>query len=107
MINTEHAKTSELINTGMEITYATLDRAKRDEEELFTALKELEHLCHLEKYYQNTTHVAVFLRSEFQESYNKFTDEKNLFTARISKLQEDTLMELATCKDMERCYEKV
>jgi hypothetical protein len=31
LINTEHAKTSELIGTGMEITDATLDRAKRDE----------------------------------------------------------------------------
>jgi hypothetical protein len=51
LINTEHAKTSELIGVGMEITDATLDRAKRDEEELVDALKELEHLCHLEKYY--------------------------------------------------------
>jgi hypothetical protein len=48
MINTEHAKTSELIGAGMEITYATLDREKRDEEELVVALKELEHLRHLE-----------------------------------------------------------
>jgi hypothetical protein len=46
MINIEHAKTSELIGAGMEITYATLDRAKIDEEELVIALKELEHLCH-------------------------------------------------------------
>jgi hypothetical protein len=45
-------------------------------------------------------------RSEFQEAYNKFTDERHLFTARIVELQEDTLMALATCKDMERWYEK-
>jgi hypothetical protein len=106
LINTEHAKTSKLIGAGMEITDATLDRAKRDEEELATALKELEHLRHLEKYYQDTTQAAVFLRSEFQEAYNKFTDERHLFTARIVELQEDTLMALATCKDMERWYEK-
>jgi hypothetical protein len=62
LINTEHAKTSELIDVGMEITDATLDRAKRDEEELATSLKELEHLNHLMKYYQDTTNVAVFLR---------------------------------------------
>jgi hypothetical protein len=90
----------------MEITDATLDREKRDEEELAAALKELEHLCHLVKYYQDTTQVVVFLRSEFQEAYNKFTDERHLFTARIVELQEDTLMALATCKDMERWYEK-
>jgi hypothetical protein len=48
----------------------------------------------------------VFLRSEFQKAYNKFTDERHLFTARIVELQEDTLMALATCKDMERWYEK-
>jgi hypothetical protein len=83
LINTEHAKTSELIATGMEITDATLDRDKRDEEELATALKELEHLCHLAKYYQDTTQVVVFLRSEFQEAYSKFTDERHLFTTRI------------------------
>jgi hypothetical protein len=38
LINIENAKTSELIGTGMEITDATLDRAKRDEKELATAL---------------------------------------------------------------------
>jgi hypothetical protein len=48
----------------------------------------------------------VFLRSEFKEAYNKFIDERHLFTARIVELQEDTLMALATCKDMERWYEK-
>jgi hypothetical protein len=31
LINREHAKTSELINTGMEIIDATLDKEKRDE----------------------------------------------------------------------------
>jgi hypothetical protein len=51
MINTDHAKTSELIGTGMEITNATMYRVKRDEDELADALKELEHLRHLEKYY--------------------------------------------------------
>jgi hypothetical protein len=106
LINTEHAKMSEFIDVGMEITDATLDREKRDEEELPVALKELENLCHLEKYYQDTTHVAVFLRSEFKEAYNKFIDEQHLFTARIVELQEDTLMALATCKDMERWYKK-
>jgi hypothetical protein len=39
VINTEHAKTSELIDAEMVITDATLDRAKRDEEEMGTALK--------------------------------------------------------------------
>jgi hypothetical protein len=106
LMNTENAKTSELIGAGMEITDATLDRAKRDEEELASVLKKLEHLCHLEKYYQDTTQASVFLRREFQEAYNKFTDERHLFTTRINELQEDTLMALATCKDMERRYEK-
>jgi hypothetical protein len=48
LINTKHAKTSKLIDAGMAIIDATLDREKRDEEEL-------EHLCHLEKCYQDTT----------------------------------------------------
>jgi hypothetical protein len=51
----EHAKTSELISAGMEIIDATLDREKRDEEELVTVLKELELLHHLAKYYLDST----------------------------------------------------
>jgi hypothetical protein len=106
LINTEHVKTSELIGAGMEITDTTLDRSKRDEEVLVGALKELEHLFHLAKYYQDSTQATVFLRSEFQEAYSKFTYERHLFTARIVELQDDTLMALATCKNMEKWYEK-
>jgi hypothetical protein len=86
MINTEHAKTFELIGAWMEITDATLDREKRDEEELVATLKELEHLCHLEKYYQDTTKVVVFLRRKFKEAYKKFTGERHLFTTRIVEM---------------------
>jgi hypothetical protein len=50
LISTEHAKMSELIGTRMTITYATLDGVRKDEEELVIALKDLEHLCYLEKY---------------------------------------------------------
>jgi len=48
----------------------------------------------------------VFLRSEFQDAYAKFMNERHLFTAGIVDLQEDTLMALATSKDVERWYEK-
>jgi len=41
MINTNHAKTSKLIDAGMTITDATLDREKKDEEELVASMKEL------------------------------------------------------------------
>jgi hypothetical protein len=73
---------------------------------LATTLKELEHLCHLAEYYQGTTQTTVYLRSEFEEAYNKFKKERHLFTAKIVELQEDTLMALTTCKDMERWYER-
>jgi hypothetical protein len=75
LISTEHAKTSELIDAGMAITDATLDRERKDEEELATVLKELDHLRHLEKYYQDSTQAMVFLRSEFQDAYGKFMNE--------------------------------
>jgi len=55
LIKIDHDKTSKLIDVGMEITDVTLDRAKRDEKELVIAMKELEHLHDLEKYYQDTT----------------------------------------------------
>jgi hypothetical protein len=48
----------------------------------------------------------VFLRNEFQDAYRKFTNERHLFTARISDFQEDTLMSLVNYKDMEIWYEK-
>jgi hypothetical protein len=92
--NITHTQHSELIDTGMEFIDATLYREKRDEEELSAAMKELEHICHLVKYYQDTTQAAVFLRSEFQEAYSKFMDERHLFTIRIVELQEENLMAL-------------
>jgi hypothetical protein len=58
------------------------------------------------KYYQDTTQVVLFLRSEFQEAYSKFTDDRHLFTARTTELQEDTLMALAMWKGMKIWYEK-
>jgi hypothetical protein len=48
----------------------------------------------------------MFLRSEFQDAYDKFMNERHLFTAIITDLQEDTLITLATSKDMERWHEK-
>jgi hypothetical protein len=66
----------------------------------------LEHFHQLEKYYQDTTKAALLLRRKVKESYEKFTDEQNLLTTRIAKLQEYTLMALATCQDMDRWYEK-
>jgi hypothetical protein len=51
LLNTENAKTTDLIKAGMDIIDATLDRSKRDEKELADAKKDLDHLCHLDKYY--------------------------------------------------------
>jgi hypothetical protein len=48
----------------------------------------------------------IFLRSEFQDTYAKFMNEQHPYTAGIFSFQEDTLMELATYKDVERWYEK-
>jgi hypothetical protein len=66
----------------------------------------LDHLFHQAKYYQNSTQAIVLLKSEFQEAYAHFTSERNLFTACIADFQEDTLMGMATCKDVHRWYEK-
>jgi uncharacterized protein YaeQ len=106
LLNTEHAKTSKIISVGMAIMEATLDIARRDEKRLSTTLKELEHLRHLEKYYQDSTQDTMFLRSEFQDAYAKFINEQHLFMTGIADFQEDTLMELATCRDVEMWYEK-
>jgi hypothetical protein len=73
LINIVDARKLELLSVGMELSDATLDRDKRDEKELATALKELEHLRHLVEYYQGATHTTVYLRSEFEEAYKQFT----------------------------------
>jgi hypothetical protein len=106
LISTEHANTSELIGALMAIKDATLNREKSDEEEAAATLKELEHLHHLEKYYQESTLASVLLRSELQGAYDKFANERNIFTARIVKYQEGTLMVLEMCKYIVRWYEK-
>jgi hypothetical protein len=46
---------SELLGVGMAIIDATLDREKMDERESTAMRKELEHLRHQSKYYQNST----------------------------------------------------
>lgn len=48
----------------------------------------------------------VLLKSEFREIYGKSRRERDLFTARVADLQEDTLMGMATYKDMQRRFEK-
>jgi hypothetical protein len=101
LINTTDARTTELIGVGKALSEATLDRAKRDEKELATTLKELEHLRHLDEYYKGTTQTVVYLKGEFEEVYNEFKKERHLLTVKIVEFQEDTLMALVTCKDME------
>jgi hypothetical protein len=46
------------------------------------------------------------LRSEFQDAYGKFMNEWHLFTVGIAEFQGETLMVLATCKDVEIWYDK-
>jgi hypothetical protein len=55
LISMEHVKMSKLIGGGMAIIDATMDRERKDEEEMATTLKDLKHLCHLVKYYQDST----------------------------------------------------
>jgi hypothetical protein len=106
LINTADAHTSELIGVGKSLSDATQDRARRDEKELATTLKELEHLCHLVEYYKGTTQTTVYLKGEFNRVYNEFKKERHLLISNIVEFQEDTLMALATCKEMERWHER-
>jgi hypothetical protein len=49
----------------------------------------------------------VYLKGEFVGVYNEFNKEINLLIENIDEFQEDTLMALAACKEMERWYERV
>jgi hypothetical protein len=48
----------------------------------------------------------MYLKDEFNGFYNEFKKERHLLTKNIVEFQEDTLMALATCKEMERWNEK-
>jgi hypothetical protein len=65
LFDIENDKMTELIRVGMAITDATLDMEKRDEREVASMKKELDHLRHQAKYYQNSTQVVVLLKCEF------------------------------------------
>jgi hypothetical protein len=106
LFDTESDKMTKLIKSRMAITNATLDMEKRDKREVSTMKKELDHLRHQAEYYQKSTQAVVLLKCEFREMYAQFTSERDLFTACIIDFQEDTLTGLATCKDMQRWYEK-
>jgi hypothetical protein len=68
---------SELIGVGKSISDGTQDRAMRDENELATTLKELEHLRHLAEYYKSVTRTTMYLKGEFNRVYNKFKKERH------------------------------
>jgi Skp family chaperone for outer membrane proteins len=63
--------------------------------------KELEHLCHIVEYYKGATQTATYLKSEFSKFYNEYKKERTMLTENIIEFQEDTLMALAACKEME------
>jgi hypothetical protein len=63
-------------------------------------------LHNLADYYKGATQIDVYLKYEFGKVYDEFKKERHLLISNIAKFQ-DTLMELATCKEMERWYEKV
>jgi hypothetical protein len=48
----------------------------------------------------------VYLKGEFVGVYDEFKKERHLLTENIDEFQEDTLMALTTCKEMERWYER-
>jgi hypothetical protein len=106
LISTVGTRTSELISVGNVLSDAAQDRARRDEKELADTLKELEHLRRLVKYYKGATQTNVYLKGEFNRFYNEFKKERHLLTKNIVEFQKDTLMALATCKEMERWHEK-
>jgi hypothetical protein len=92
---------TELIDVRKALSEVTLDRAKRDEKELSSTLKELEHLHHLVEYYKGTMQTVVYLKGEFEEFYSEFKKERHLLTMKIVEFQKDILMARVTCKDME------
>jgi hypothetical protein len=106
LINIADAPMSELIGVGRALSDAVQDRARRNERELVDTLKELEHLRHVVEYCKGTTKTAAYLKSEFSGVYNEYKKQRNLLTENIIEFQEDTLMALMACKEMERWHQR-
>jgi hypothetical protein len=87
LFDTKSANMTNLIEVGMAITDATLDREKMDEREVASMKKELDYMRYQAEYYQNSTQVVVLLKCEFREMYAQFTREKELFIACISDFE--------------------
>jgi hypothetical protein len=83
LISTADARMSELIGVGKSLSDVAQDRARRDEKELADTREELEHLCHLVKYYKGATQTTVYLKEEFNGVYNEFKKERHLLTENI------------------------
>jgi hypothetical protein len=83
LINIADAHTYELIGMGKSLSDVAQDRVKRNEKELATTLKELEHVRHLAEYYKSATYTTVYLRSEFNGFYSEFKKERHLLTMNI------------------------
>jgi hypothetical protein len=60
-----------------------INKSRRDEKELANTREELEHLCHLVKYYKGATQTIIYLKEEFNRVYNKFNKERDLLTKNI------------------------
>jgi hypothetical protein len=67
---------------------------------------ELVHLRHQVEYYQDTTQVVRFMRTEFEEIYTQFKSDREVFMTRIVSYQEETLLGLIAYKEMMRWSEK-
>jgi hypothetical protein len=107
LIDTADTCMPELISVGKSLSEAAQDRARRDEKDITTTQKELKHLRHLAYYYKCATQTVVYLKYEFGKVYDEFKKERQFLISNIAEFQEDTLMALVTCKEMERWYEKV
>jgi hypothetical protein len=76
LINIVYARTSELIGVGKTLSDLTQDKYRRDEKEIDDILEELEHLCHLVKYYKGATQTTIYLKEEFNGVYNRVQEGK-------------------------------
>jgi hypothetical protein len=63
-------------------------------------------LRHIIEYYKGATQTTKYLKSDFLRVYNEHKKERTLLIENIIEFQEDTLMALATCKEMEQWHKR-
>jgi len=90
----------------VEISYATIQKAKDDESETEKMRKELYFLRNLVSYCKGSFDVITKFIEDIHEEYSRHAQLRMSFTAKIIELKEETLQLLLVHKEIMKWHER-